>query len=724
MSWLLILSALPAAVASDAPAGDQVVTRGASGGPAQAVVEGGAVQLDGVEVLARRGAARVAPETELGADEIDALDAYDIGEALDRIRKAYGLDEAPVVIVNGRRVLNPGDYMGFPPDALTRVEVLPQQAAGEYGAEPGKRVVNLVLQKNFQSRDGQAGANTPTAGGRVSMTSDVRRSAIANNDTTQFGLRAARDTSLRADERSDYLRAKPGSEGVTLRPATQSVGANLSMNRSLGDWAVSLGGNGRAQRDRTFSRVNGELVETRRQQQGLNVTTGVTGELAGWTVRAGLDGQMSRAEQEGLTNSVNRNRGVTLNLGGDRALLTLPAGPVRANVSGTASHSTSSNTREGVRTERTVESGELRGTLNAPLLRAMPGEEGFHLGDATLSLGGALRRQTGSDGGGGVNGSLSWSPRPLVRLNGSWSRSYETPSSAQLFEPDFYGAPIVVYDFRTGRSVEVLPLYGGNPGLRPQTSNTYSLNASAGPVTRWGLTGGINYQGSKTTDGIGALPTLTPAVEAAFPERFQRDADGVLTGIDQRPINLGSMETRNFSSNFTFSLPTKPGAKSPRDILSWRVSLNHSVQLKSLTVIREGFPVLDRLVGDGGGVSKQRLSASLDGRRGKWSLSTSVNWNEGYRIRRERGVDGADDLVMGDFTRVDLRLGYTFDPPASAQAAGARRRSGLRLGVDLENLLDARQQARRGDGLPAPGYGRDEQDPIGRQIRVSLRGRF
>jgi hypothetical protein len=44
-------------------------------------------------------------------------------------------------------------------------------------------------------------------------------------------------------------------------------------------------------------------------------------------------------------------------------------------------------------------------------------------------------------------------------------------------------------------------------------------------------------------------------------------------------------------------------------------------------------------------------------------------------------------------------------------------RPGARLG-------DARPGARLGDGRPAPGYGRDERDPVGRTVLLSLKRRF
>ncbi|PXA89079.1 hypothetical protein DMC25_10085, partial [Caulobacter sp. D4A] len=57
-------------------------------------------------------------------------------------------------------------------------------------------------------------------------------------------------------------------------------------------------------------------------------------------------------------------------------------------------------------------------------------------------------------------------------------------------------------------------------------------------------------------------------------------------------------------------------------------------------------------------------------------------------------------------------------------AAAARRNRGFTLTLDVDNLLDARPRASLGDGRPAPGYGRDDRDPIGRMVRIGLASRF
>ena len=665
----------------------------------------------GVEVVARRGAAKVQSEAELGAAEIDALGAYDIGEAVDRIAAVRGLGAGPVVIVNGRRVLNAADYLGFPPDALERVEVLRPEAAGFYGADPSRRVLNLVLKRRFDSRDARLSEARPTAGGRSALAADARRAVIAGDDTRQFGVRASRDTTLRAGERNGYRRDHPGADAVTLRPASRAVGANLSVNRTIGDWATSLGVNGRGQTDRSTSRRDAGVVDSRRRLRNLAVTAGAGGEVAGWSVRLGADGQISDAALSGMSDTASTSRSIAASLGADRRLLTLPAGPVQANLSGRMSRTESTVETGGTRTRRSGDAADLQASLSAPLVRASPDTR---LGGVVLSLGASLRRASGTGGGAGMNAGLSWTPLPKLRFNGSWSRAADNPTNAQRFDPVVFGEPTVVFDFHTGQAVEILPIMGGNPALEAQEIDRVSLAASVGPLTPWTVSAGVAFEAARTSDGVGALPTPTLAVEAAFPERFQRDGEGRLIGLDQRPINVRFDRSRMLSTNLGFGPPFEATGT------SLRLSLSHSWRLGSVTVIREGLPEMDRLAGDGGGAPRHELAATLDGRRGRWSANATARWRQGYRIRRDLGRDGPDDLRLAAVAGLDLKLGLLQRLPDRANG----RRADLRLAIEVENLFDARPRASLGDARPAPGYGRDDQDPLGRVVRLTVSGRF
>jgi hypothetical protein len=724
MAWLPLICAFSSVLGAPPSGGSAMVSRvGAMSGPddPQSVETQEILTLEDVIVTGRRGSARVPPEIELGAGEIDNLGAYDIGEAIARLSGSLGFDMPPVLIVNGRQVVNPGDFTGFPPDALVRVEVLPERAAAIYGEDPARRVLNLVLQPEFKSRDGFLKTSRPTAGGTSSLSADVRQSEILDNNTRQFGVQISRDTSLRSEERSGHFRDQPGSEGVTLRPATNGVTVNASMTGTFGDWSSSLSATARAQDDHFTALVGGEVVGTERSSRSLNLSGGVSGDSLGWSVRLGLQGQVSRASQDGIAESRSRSFSTAAELTMDRTLIDLPAGPVLTTLSGRYARSQNVNDVETGRMRLSTQALDLRGNLAIPVSRSSQVGGGLKWGDVSATLGATLTGLNDDAGqGGGLNVGLAWSPVRKVSFNSLWSTSTDSPAGPLRLDPVYYGLPKVVFDFRTGEAVEVLPLLGGNPDLKAQTTRSFSLSASAGPFTPWRLQGRVGLQTRHSTDGFGAVPDPTPAVEAAFPERFIRDADGRLVSIDQRLINLGSTRAETFSSGMNINIPVGEGGG------SWQLGLNHTWQLSSVASLREGLPEIDRLAGDAGGMPRHQVSLQVNGRYGKVGVNAAARWRGASRIRRDLGEDGPDDIRRAPFTALDLKLSYLLERsvPSGEGGAGARRDSGVRLELEIDNLLDARPEATLGDGRPAPGYGRNDQDPLGRVVRFTLSRRF
>ena len=688
------------------------------------------VTVDDVDVRGRRGAARVPAETELSGAEIDALGAWDIGEVLQRMRETLGVGETPMVIVNGRRVANSSVFSGFPPDALVRAEVLPPGAAALYGGAPGQRVVNLVLQRRFSSHDARVAASRPTQGGTSSLSGDLRRSAISGENTHQIGLRASRDTALRAEERDRDLPGDgPQAGAVTLRPRADAVSANATVTRSLGDWSSVINLNGQVREARSVVRLGADVVESRRQNESLGGSVGLSGIAVGWAVQANLSGAASRAREDGFADARYENQTMGLNGSAGRTLFDLSTGPVVVNLAADLTQTRAVTDRDDGRATTRSYTREARGSLAAPISKANAGSTtGGGIGDLLATVGGSVRA-TGAGDGDEVNGALLWTPRKGVTFNGLWAISTDSVSDAQRFEPLYRGAPTAVFDFKTGQAVEILPILGGNPNLRPPQSERWSLTGALGPFTAWGLSATLGYQRSEAIDGIGALPELTEDVEAAFPDRFDRDAGGRLISIDYRPLNLGSSLTEGLNTNINFNLP-RPTGQAANEALILRVAISHSLRLRHTVALLPGQAELDRLRGDVGGVSRQDARVMIDARRGRWGVNASARWQEGYRTRRTSGRDDPRDLLRSPFAAVDLKLSFQMTPsPRSSSRGGEeglsrRPGGGLQLALDIENLLDARPNVTLGDGSPAPGFGRDFQDPLGRVVRLTLQRRF
>ncbi|GAW40610.1 hypothetical protein SH203_01010 [Brevundimonas sp. SH203] len=682
------------------------------------------VQLEQVEVIGRRGAARIAPEQELGPEDIDNLGAYDIGEVIGRLGERLALRQPPVVIVNGRQVVNAGAFTGFPPDALARIEALPPQAGAIYGGDPSRRVFNIVLQPAFKSRDAQARASRPTAGGTSTVSFDAQQSQIKDNDTFLLGAQTSRTTALRSDERSGGAQGLSEGGAYSLRPETQSVSADLATTGALGDWATSFTANARMQRDAFTSRMSDQVVQTSQRSDSLTATVGLSGRALGWSVRAGLDGLLSQTRLSGLNTLASRTQVLSANLSVDRSLMDLPAGPLL--VTADARYFGSRLRIENAPTDpaRTTQALDLRTNLTLPISSQTPEKRGGW-GELSVNVGARLGALGDTGANGGLNAGLAWTPLDRLRLTGQWSRATDSPTREQRFEPPRYGPPRPVYDFQSGQAEDIAPLLGGAPDLKAQRTETTSLSASAGPFGRWGVQGNLDFQSVRAFDAIGALPALTPTVEAAFPDRFLRDAEGRLIGIDQRPINLAEIASDTLSSGLSASIPLGGRADMGLRRGSVQVSITHTWRLDDSITIREGIPRLDQLAGDGGAVSRHQLSLRLDGRYARWGVNVAANWRGPSRLRRDLGRDGSDDLRFSALTTLGVRISTMIGSSGTANDPASRRRDdGPRLELEVQNLLDARPEATLGDGRPAPGYGRNDQDPLGRTVRISLSRRF
>jgi len=440
----------------------------------------------------------------------------------------------------------------------------------------------------------------------------------------------------------------------------------------------------------------------------------------GWALLSSLQAGTSKTEQIGLADMISVSRSLSANVAANRKLWDAPAGPVIVNFQGQMSR-LKSTVDEGVdfgsRNDRLGASLHLplsrRADAGAPIARGVVGA-----GAVTLGLGAAARFM---DKGRGdeVNAGLTWAPFRKLNLNLAWLRSVDAPSDIQLQAPITLGDPVTIFDFVTGTSVQVAPLVGGNPDLMTPTRESLSFGVSAGPFTDWNLMTSVSVQQASTAHSIETLPYPTSEIEAVFPERFMRE-DGRLVRIDLRPVNFESRQADTLSSSIAFDLPRNWA--SADGIASAQISINHGWRLSDTVSIREGLNRLDALAGDGGGMSRHDLSAQFDIRRGRWSARAIARWRSGYRVRARAGLDGPEDLDVSAFGAGDIRITYLMPRPGGD--ASARRSEGVQLTFDIDNIGDARPSARLGDGRPAPGYGRNDQDPIGRTIKLSVSGRF
>ena len=160
----------------------------------------------------------IPPDLTLSAEDIQSYGASSISELLTYLepvtRSSRGSGGQPVMLVNGRRISGFREIAGIPPEAIERVDILPEEVALEYGYRADQRVVNFVLKANFRSITAQVEGRVPTAGGRTVNELETNLLRISGAQRWSMELEYERATPLFESER-DLIR-DPGSTPYDL----------------------------------------------------------------------------------------------------------------------------------------------------------------------------------------------------------------------------------------------------------------------------------------------------------------------------------------------------------------------------------------------------------------------------------------------------------------------------------------------------------------------------
>jgi iron complex outermembrane recepter protein len=117
----------------------------------------------------------------------------------------------PVVLLNGQRVGSFREMREFPPEAIRRVEVLPEEVALRYGYSANQRVINFILKDNFLSKTIDGEINWATRGGFATSEGKVSLLRIAGPSRFNANVYVENNTLLSEAERG-LVQPAPGRE--------------------------------------------------------------------------------------------------------------------------------------------------------------------------------------------------------------------------------------------------------------------------------------------------------------------------------------------------------------------------------------------------------------------------------------------------------------------------------------------------------------------------------
>lgn len=512
----------------------------------------------------------ITPELTLSPQEIRAYGAASAADLLTALSPQTGSGQGngrPVVLINGGRVSGFAEIRDLPTEAILRVDILPEELALKYGYPATQKVVNMVLRPRFRANLAEGSVTTPTqAGGGETVGAHGARLDILEGRRLTLNAKVNGTGSIEESDR-DIV----GGDGAfrALQAQSSDVTLNAVFARPL-DNGVAVSVNGLFEASESQSRQGlspfgpeAQLRNTERQTARLAASA--TGALAGW--QWSTTGELERAEVDTDTDRASGGqafqdtaRTATTSAQADlvlnRAFWELPAGQIstaltaRASATELESEATRLGTFQANDLWRTV--GELRGNFDIPLTRDGEGL-GEHIGrlSANLNLG---VEQVSDFGGLETWGyGLNWRPTSELRVLGSFSRSGQAPTMNQLGDPVTVTNGVRVFDLARGETAEVAQITGGQADLAAATRDVVKLGLTYQPFDEINLRLQANYVSSRTHDAVVAFPSASTQVEAAFPDRFTRDATGALVALDARPVNFALQARDEVRWGLTYS---------------------------------------------------------------------------------------------------------------------------------------------------------------------------
>lgn len=570
----------------------------------------------------------IPPEDQLNRRDIRAIGASNLAELLDAIapqtRSGRGRGEGgPITLLNGRRISGFAEIRDLPPEAIERVDILPEEVALQYGYRADQRVVNFVLRRRFRAVTAEVEAGMATAGGRGVGEFDLNVLRINRDGRWTVDAEYQREARLLESER-DIIQASGGPSDPTvpsiapfrtLLPATEQATITGTVNRSiLGNVSTTLNGQYQIRSSESLQGLpsftlrlpkGAELfryglaagpLERLSDSRNLHLGLSMNGDVrpVRWSLTANYDRTRSETLNErgveaallqaqidagsnvfdpagpitaDLLDARPSDRSRSLNqianaeLVVTRPVVELPAGQVTASMRfGADSRRLSGETlRGGVLTERDLSRDRFNAqtNFNLPLTSRRRDVLGA-IGDLSLNFNAEVEKFSDFGTLRTLGAGLNWSPIEQVGFIASVTDEDGAPSIGQLGDPVLETPNVRVFDFVRGETVDISRIDGGNPALLADRRRVMKLGATIRPFEKTDLSITANYTDNSIRNPIASFPTATAEIEAAFPDRFQRDAEGRLLRIDSRPLNFARSDRKELRWGFNYSRSIGP----------------------------------------------------------------------------------------------------------------------------------------------------------------------
>ena len=521
----------------------------------------------------------------------------------------------PVILVNGMRISSFRELRSYPPEAIRRLEVLPEEVALRYGYSADQRVINFILKDNYMSTEIELEYGQPFRGGNWTGEVEATLLRIQGSDRLNINLGYDHTSALTDFERGIIEPASliptvagdpdPARQRTLIDPGNSySIDGTYTMGvgNSGGSLAINASYEKTDQRDRDgynivlltdpadntelrivnpddvivqmnevdsysigatlnhplgdwdFSgTIDGSISDTRTYSDQLLDTSGlVAGALAGDFAIDGILPVLPSADSD-LAQSTSRNFDSLATVNG--ILFYMPAGDVTATV----------RAGYGITEFESSDTFSLAGDV---ALRRNSLQAGFNLGvpltsrrddvlaaigDLSLNFSGGLTDLSDFGTLYDWTAGLSWSPTDALNLQATYFYDEAAPGLTQLGSPVIQRQNVAVYDFANNETVLIETTSGGNPFLSRETRKDIRLSAQWQFPFYEDASLQVEFNKNSSQDIASGFPgLLTPDIEGAFPGRVTRAMDGTLLALDLRPVTYARQDSKRIRWGISF----------------------------------------------------------------------------------------------------------------------------------------------------------------------------
>jgi hypothetical protein len=329
-----------------------------------------------------------------------------------------------------------------------------------------------------------------------------------------------------------------------------------TLNRDLGGWRLSLTD---AYDHADTVTTTGVGLNTSPLQALLNQGSPTTDPFA--AIAPGLLPSLPLSSARSISDSGN------IQILANGPLLQLPAGAlyVSAKIGDSESMETSTSLRRSVFQALNLSRNTANAHLNLdlPLASRTRHVLGF-LGELSVNVNSRVDYLSDFGTLPSLGYGVNWTPVPGYNLIVSETRDHAAPTIQQLDGPVIETPDAPVFDYVTGQSVNVTQISGSNRALVADSRDVIKVGLTVKPIPTENFTFTANYIRSRIDNPIETFPSASAAIEAAFPDRFIRNAEGELIEEDISPVNFARQDRSELRWGFNYSRPVGKQPPPPR----------------------------------------------------------------------------------------------------------------------------------------------------------------